>query len=461
MKTLITTIAIWLSATVLYGQSVSPEVIATSGGYFENAEISLSWTLGETVTETFSSGNVTLTQGFQQPYNFYLQQILNIPVGWSGVSTYLDLQNKGVESIFDPYQNDLIIMASMTDFYYPAQQVNTIGNWDYNTGYQIKAENGFELSLSGSKIANPVVEIYSPGWGLLPVLTSCEVPVADVLFDGSEQLQLVKQVAGPLVFWPEYGINTLQTLLPGKAYFVISPDVGVVTFPECSKSSPANRQEVRPLNFSPWNDLHYTAVSHVIAFPADVLAGSGIMAGDAIGVFTPDGLCAGRTKITNILSGAVVTAFGNDETTLPKDGFGPGEMLTFKVFRPSTNQGFNLEVGYVPSLPNAGIFATHGLSAADNLKLQHLGVREFSGFSIQVFPNPSNGNFNLALSHWPQNLEVYITDIKGSIHKVFTPGKMPNGSIYNFDLSFLPRGMYFLKLVDGSMVGMRKIVVQK
>ncbi|MCB2218849.1 MAG: hypothetical protein KQI35_00535 [Bacteroidetes bacterium] len=48
-------------------QTVSPQVIATSGDYFEGTGVSLSWTLGELVTETFAAGDIILTQGFQQP----------------------------------------------------------------------------------------------------------------------------------------------------------------------------------------------------------------------------------------------------------------------------------------------------------------------------------------------------------------------------------------------------------
>ena len=51
-------------------QSVSPFVIASSGGYFSNATFSLSSTFGEmTMVETFSNGNNFLTQGFQQPFS--------------------------------------------------------------------------------------------------------------------------------------------------------------------------------------------------------------------------------------------------------------------------------------------------------------------------------------------------------------------------------------------------------
>ena len=49
-----------------FTQDLNPEVIATSGEYFSGANGSLSWTIGEPVTETFSGVNAILTQGFQQ-----------------------------------------------------------------------------------------------------------------------------------------------------------------------------------------------------------------------------------------------------------------------------------------------------------------------------------------------------------------------------------------------------------
>jgi len=194
------------------------EVVASAGGYFENDDISMSWTVGETVIQTFSGTDIILTQGFQQPFNFYLTQILNIPAGWSGVSSFVEPVNKSVESIFAPYESNFIILASMTAFYYPAGGTNTIGNWSNDTGYQIKAVNGFDISMTGTKITDPTVDLQA-GWNLMPVPVSCETAVAD-LFGGVSGLQIAKEVAGTGVYWPEYGIATLPDIAPGKAYWV-------------------------------------------------------------------------------------------------------------------------------------------------------------------------------------------------------------------------------------------------
>ncbi len=55
-----------MSLTVA-AQSLSPEVIASSGEYYESVNNRISFTLGEIATETYITGDNILTQGFQQP----------------------------------------------------------------------------------------------------------------------------------------------------------------------------------------------------------------------------------------------------------------------------------------------------------------------------------------------------------------------------------------------------------
>jgi hypothetical protein len=64
----------FILVTIFFALSVSAqvkqEVIASAGGYNEagigSNKISISWTLGETIIPTYSSGNLILTHGFQQ-----------------------------------------------------------------------------------------------------------------------------------------------------------------------------------------------------------------------------------------------------------------------------------------------------------------------------------------------------------------------------------------------------------
>lgn len=63
--------------------SLEPSVIASAGGYAENGNISLSWTLGEIAVTTLYGDNMILTQGFQQPYTLGTSINLNDNVDWN------------------------------------------------------------------------------------------------------------------------------------------------------------------------------------------------------------------------------------------------------------------------------------------------------------------------------------------------------------------------------------------
>jgi hypothetical protein len=55
-----------ISSTFSFAQSITPDVTASAGAHFAITSVQMSWTLGETITETLSDGSTQLTQGFQQ-----------------------------------------------------------------------------------------------------------------------------------------------------------------------------------------------------------------------------------------------------------------------------------------------------------------------------------------------------------------------------------------------------------
>lgn len=61
-----------IGGNTLHAQSLTPTVVASSGGYYSSAAGSLSATVAEmTMVQTFTSTNNFLTQGFQQPGEWY------------------------------------------------------------------------------------------------------------------------------------------------------------------------------------------------------------------------------------------------------------------------------------------------------------------------------------------------------------------------------------------------------
>lgn len=220
------------------------------------------------------------------------------------------------------------------------------------------------------------------------------------------------------------------------------------------------QQPLRPEVNSPWNEIHYTALSHPIAFPAGVLSETGILPGDIIGVFTPEGLCAGFTTIDDVDAGVAVIAFANDHTTGVKDGFEAGELFHFKLYSQQLNQELDLWVEFDDAMPNTGQFEIQGISSVTSVSLVPTSVNHLAANTIAVYPNPSDGMFSLAMQQWPDDLVIYLTDASGRTLHTVAPGPKLNGSSYQFQHAGLRQGVYFLKMVSSSLNGVQKVVIR-
>ncbi len=62
-------IIVFLLPLAVFSQTLDRQVIGSAGAYAEAGNISMSYTVGEAVVATGTSGTIVLTQGFQQPDN--------------------------------------------------------------------------------------------------------------------------------------------------------------------------------------------------------------------------------------------------------------------------------------------------------------------------------------------------------------------------------------------------------
>jgi hypothetical protein len=83
------------------GQQTDRQVIGSAGSYGENTNGSLSWSIGETMVETFANSSNTLTQGFHQG-SLSVPTLINDPGFEVDVSVYPN-----------PVQNHLTINADV------------------------------------------------------------------------------------------------------------------------------------------------------------------------------------------------------------------------------------------------------------------------------------------------------------------------------------------------------------
>jgi len=127
----------------------------------------------------------------------------------------------------------LIIVYNLNNtVYFPSQGIIPQDSWDNTSGYYLKTAHGEKWEICGNEPINGTIPL-KLGWNLIPVLSTYPVTCAE-LFDPITQVMIVKEAVGTNLYWKTWNINTLEFLLPGKAYLVYSTDSASFTFDQSS-----------------------------------------------------------------------------------------------------------------------------------------------------------------------------------------------------------------------------------
>lgn len=377
-----------------------------------------------------------------------MTQTVTLPAGWSGISSYLAPESTDVEDMFASVANDVVIVQDMENVWWPAQNINTIGNWNPHSGYKVKMATTTMLEMAANSEASKTIEL-SEGWNLIPVLSAWDVACEDV-FDGViSNIVIVKDVAGVGVYWPSENIQTLTYLAPSKAYMVKTDAPVTISFDGIEPFQ--NQQPARITATTDWQMVEPTGNSHTLAIPSNLLAI--FETGDQIGVFNGSGFCTGMVQIDDLNQNIPVVISGNDSITADHDGMVMGELMTLKLFRPSNNQEYNLIPGFDASYPNQEIYGHEGLSKLNQLEFDNTGIIENFDI-IRIYPNPATSYLHVSLpQNSKANLEIF--DLKG--RKVLQTTVVGTATVATQNLR---RGVYTVRLSDSNFSKIQKLILQ-
>jgi len=387
-------------------------------------------------------------------------QHIDVAMGWSGISSRLQPFFPEIEQIMSPVVNDVVIMYNLHDgMYYPANNINTLQNWNYKSGYIIKTVNSLSLGFCGSEGENRSINLMS-GWNIIPVLSNSPVPVGDVFSSMGNNLVLIKEIAGYRLYYPSFSIFTLTNLEPSKAYFVKVLEPCTITFPE-GESKNVEPQPVLQFDWiTPWSEVYKTPESHIFCFSGNKTLD--FETGDIIGAFDQNGLCSGMIEILEDDQPFAVPVFGDDATTDAKDGMTAGEMVSLRLFRASTGEVFNLAVAYEENSPQQGYFVNNGISIIKNIWISSLGYQlnnYISGVNLNIFPNPTSGECTLEMAGDVDITGMMVlTDSKGQLLSKSKLEHLNMISQAQFDLSSCRPGVYYVRVIAGNYYAIRKII---
>jgi hypothetical protein len=381
-------------------------------------------------------------------------QEISIPAGWSGISSWIEPQDSDLDTIFDKVMNDLVILQSQTGVFWPGQNVNTIGAWNTLEGYSIKMDAITDLTLAGSRSATTVLNLGN-GWTMMPVLSECLVNAED-LFSGQD-VTIVKEIAGWKVYWPALGINNLESLEPGKAYYALLNSGGSINFPDCTPESlsepDASQKSIfETIGDMPWNTFSTSPHTHTIGLPVAAVGETVLKQGDLIGAFDNEGNCFGVAEWNG--ENTSITLFGDDPLKDIKDGFAEGDQLFFRVFIRSTAGEYELLVVYDDNLPNSdGRYHNNGLSLIGDLKIGATGISEGNAKDALIYPNPASDVLYIDFDR-PGQVNAIIYDVSGHVMVDRDLNELRN----QLDISGLRSGVYLIKLEGSELLKIERII---
>lgn len=147
MKKFIIFFAICVLGEYSFGQSISSQVIASTGDYSESSDYSISWTLGEIAIETLESSAYILTQGFHQGY-FEITSVDNPLEKNVEIKVY---PNPATDYIFVSLESDEV-RSAMIELYDLDGRIVLKENWD-------SPEGPYPIDLSGLTSAQYLLKI--------------------------------------------------------------------------------------------------------------------------------------------------------------------------------------------------------------------------------------------------------------------------------------------------------------
>lgn len=378
------------------------------------------------------------------------EHVVEMPAGWSGISSFVVPHNPLVASIFEEIVNSgsLVVLQDYTNIYWPGQNINTIdanGGWDEQAGYQIKLNSSEQVSFTGMNLADKTLNYSEAGWYLLPVLNECGVAPQVLLEDVIDQVVIVKEVAGMKVFWPGVYQN-LWMLEPGKSYWAKFATPVSFTYPECTTlKATGNAAETNPTASPFESSVNPNPFSHVVVFDENAVAE--LQMGDRLVVSTSEGGSTGFVIITNTQQPLTFQLFADDPTTPEKDGFGAGEKMVFQIFRN------DLMINCSPvfdSKFNDNQLEINNLSLIHSLKVTTIIPGQDENFDFGFYPNPSGNTLIFDGIKPPFRVNIYSSLGQNVI------SASPESS--QIDISLLKQGIYYFVIYENEKIITRKFV---
>ena len=298
-------------------------------------------------------GNPEALDGYDCDGNpIILTQYIQFEPGWNMWSTYIE-ETGSMSTLFEGIEENVIIVKDQNgNVYWPEYALNSIGNLTIGEGYQIKVGDYAYLALSGSVVPYNQEISLDAGWNIMGYLHQDLGDVVQFFEPYSEDIVILKDEDGN-VYWPEYQLNSIGNMLPGKGYQIKTLVDFNFSYEDLTNGRVSFIENVHNIYFE---QPERTGNNMTILFPYEITH-SLLSEYDEIAAYDQNGLLVGSTVVSN--GHNTLTVWGDDSTTLEKDGLFEGEEIIFKIWNNKINMVYDIKTTYSEGI---GLYAINGIS---------------------------------------------------------------------------------------------------
>jgi len=350
-----------------------------------DASENLIWNANATYLEEMPNAGEYVTNGISAVSSVtaippIVDQTLDFMEGWNMISTYIVADNMDVADLFSEISEQLVIVKDNMGYaYLPDWGFNGIGDIIIGQGYQIKANNQTTWTIEGTYIdpENNPISLYE-GWNMFGYLRLEPANIISVFDDIVDELVIVKDGNG-FAYLPEWDFNGIGNLEAGKGYqakllsnqtlqYVSNDDSYRLASNSIPHKNVSHYKQVTP------TDNNMTIVIQDINW--DIIPSKE----SEIGVFNTEGKLIGAAVYTKPTT--VISIWGDDPTSLEKDGAISNEQITFEILDTETDSIMNFVIA--EWLEGSDYYEVNAINVASSIVTQS-DESEIANFNNKSF----------------------------------------------------------------------------
>lgn len=182
-------------------------------------------------TNPFSS-DTAIYQNFIDIIYYSDTQNISLPQGWSLFSSYVNPFQASFDSLCSSIVSEVIIAKDGSGHvYWPMWNLNAIGEILIGDAYQINMDTAQTMIVVGLAVIpeNTPISV-DQGWSFLGYLRQSPASIEIMLSPIVSEIKIAKNGDGQ-VYWPQFNLNLIGAMIPGKGYQIKMLTSQVLTYP--------------------------------------------------------------------------------------------------------------------------------------------------------------------------------------------------------------------------------------